>query len=86
MVSGSWDVEGNRVRGVEAGEVIGDATSAPWVKLTIKPDDVAGESKVFLWVSSSEVVKSKVILWSKSKSLIAEVVVGNVVPVLPSEA
>lgn len=65
--------------------VIVDTTSVPWVKVAIGEDDSRMPSKVFLGISTSEIVESPVVFWSQSISILAILSVSGFVPISPGE-
>lgn len=82
MMGSSFGVDGYGV----SSDVRVDTTSVPWIIVTIKEYDFRVVIEVLAWFSTSEEVKSPVVLGSESISFLAEIGVAGFIPVVPGEA
>lgn len=77
MMSCSVHIENYDIR---VSNIIEDTTCSPWVKIAITENNIGDMSKIFLWVSSTEVIKSPVELRIQAFVLVAVLDEGLWVP------
>jgi len=70
---------------IEIFDVTRDATSHPWVPITIRENDVGILNKIFGIIVSSEVIQSPVIVWSQPVFSLAFLSVFGIVEWLSQE-
>jgi len=80
MMSGSLSVDSYCI----SGDVHVDTSSVPWIIVTIEEDNISIVVEVLAWLSTTEEVKSPVVLRSESVGLLAVLGVTSFIPVVPS--
>lgn len=66
-------------------DILEDATSVPWVQRSITEDNVGSLGEVALWIHSTEVLQSPVVLWSLAEGSLAVGSVAGLVPLALGE-